>query len=120
MKIKSLRAFRLISKTGHTVEIPADVAVEIPDICAAEAFAAGCALVEAGSPVAPPVVVAPPVDPVIDEAPIKIAIYQLIDANDPKAFKKDGAPKVEAVAAAMGAPVTAEEVATAWDSISSE
>jgi hypothetical protein len=122
--VKSLVNIHLMSLTGHSMRIPANMPTEIPEVCAKEAFARGCALVEAAAPA--PVVTTPVVTPPVvttpgtDEAQIKVAIHKLVEANDPDSFKKDGSPKVAAVAAAMGIPVTAEEVTSAWEAIQAE
>lgn len=113
MKIISLHAFNLRSVTGHTVNIPANEPVEIPDVCAKEAFAAGCALVSG---------LKEPVTAVTeqDTVSVKTAIHKLIEANDPDSFKKDGSPKVSAIAAMVEFPVTADEVTAAWNEIQSD
>lgn len=42
MKVKSLRAIRIASLSGHIINIPANKAVEIPDVLKEEAFTRGC------------------------------------------------------------------------------
>lgn len=113
MKVKSLRAFNLHSLTGHTVSIPADVAVDIPDACAKEAFAQGCVAVDSGAPASALVPETDAEKVAKRAASIQKAIEELIAMNDKSNFKPDGTPKHQAVTKLVGI-VSNDEIEQVW------
>lgn len=141
--MKSLRAFRLATLSGHVIQVPANTPVHIPDGVMSQALAEGMVptdepiATEAVVPTAPPPAEPPDLsdadldDPVDeDEEPsvdalLEDAIRVVLERADPDDFKADGSPKANVVNAELplhvdrvSATVVAEAFARMQDDIS--
>lgn len=126
-KFRSLAPVRISSITGHVVIIEPE-GTNIPDVLVAEAVARGCVPCEGEElKLATPANVEPEVadddghelDEGAKQTAIDMAIIELIAANDETKFTGNGKPKVAAVRDIVEFDITADEIAEAFDRVSS-
>lgn len=105
----------LTSLLGHSIRFEKGVPVDVPPVLYAEVLAIGGEFAD-GEGLAAPVTIGTvePVDPVERAAVIFQACLAIAEKNDNRDFTASGAPKPDAVSAAVSFKVSAKDVAKAW------